>query len=116
MLPLKPLSRGAIPAALAKAERYRLLNEPQEAESICLDVVEVEPDNQLALTLLLLALTDQFDEGGAQLAERAQRVLERLQSEYERAYYGALMSERRAKAHLRLDAPGTNAVVFHGLQ
>ena len=31
MFELKPLSTGAIPAALAKAERYRLLNEPGEA-------------------------------------------------------------------------------------
>ena len=51
-----------MPAALAKAERYRLLNEPGEAESICLDVLAVDPDNQEALVTLLLALTDQFDD------------------------------------------------------
>ena len=44
----KPLSPEPCPAALAKAERYRLLNEPGEAESICLDVLAVEPDNQEA--------------------------------------------------------------------
>ena len=33
---LKTLSPEAVPRALAKAERYRLLNEPGEAESICL--------------------------------------------------------------------------------
>ena len=36
---LKPLHKDAIKGALAKAERYRLLNEPAEAESICLDAV-----------------------------------------------------------------------------
>ena len=65
---LKTLSPDAVPRALEKAERYRLLNEPGEAESICLDVLEVDPDNQEALVTLLLALTDQFDteaHGGA---------------------------------------------------
>ena len=60
MAELKKLSAAAIPAALVKAERYRLLNEPEEAESICLDVLAVDPANQKALIMLLLALTDQF--------------------------------------------------------
>ena len=60
MFQLKPLHKDAIPAALAKAERYRLLNEPGEAESICLDVLQVDPGSQDALVMLILALTDQF--------------------------------------------------------
>ena len=63
MFELKPLSREAIPAALEKATRYRLLNEPAEAESICLDVLRADPDNQQALVILLLALTDRFSKG-----------------------------------------------------
>ena len=59
---LKPLSPEAVPRALAKAERYRLLNEPGEAESICLDALEADPENQEALVTMVLALTDQFDE------------------------------------------------------
>src|SRR6186997_1673006 len=35
---LKPLSASAIPSALAKAERYRLINEPEQSESICEDI------------------------------------------------------------------------------
>ena len=61
MFELKPLSKDAIPKALEKADRYRLLNEPAEAESICLDILAAEPDNQRALVMLILALTDQFD-------------------------------------------------------
>ena len=57
---LKPMSKDAVPAALAKAERYRLLNEPGEAESICLDILQVDPQNEDALVMMLLALTDQF--------------------------------------------------------
>ena len=63
MFELKLLSKDAVPAALEKAMRYRLLNEPGEAESICLDVLKADPDNQEALVTLLLALTDRFGRG-----------------------------------------------------
>jgi hypothetical protein len=87
MFELKRLSKDAIPAALDKALRYRLLNEPAEAESICRDVLSIDPDNQQALVTLLLALTDRFDEGYAVGVAQAQEVLSRLRDEYERAYY-----------------------------
>src|SRR3989442_7119311 len=60
---LKPLTQEAIPKALEKAERYRLLKEPAQAESICLDVLQIDPGNQQALVMLFLALTDQFEQG-----------------------------------------------------
>ena len=60
MFELKPISSAGIPRAIAKAERYRLLNEPEEAESICLDILQVDADNQEVLVMLLLAITDQF--------------------------------------------------------
>jgi hypothetical protein len=102
MFELKPLSKDAIPKALEKADRYRLLNEPAEAESICLDILAAEPDNQRALVTLILALTDQFDRvdysvGDTQFSE----LVPRLRDEYERAYYAGVISERRAKASLR---------------
>jgi len=103
----KPISRDGIPSALAKAERYRLLNEPGEAESICLDVLQIEPANQDALVALLLALTDQFPhEAGtcASLAARADSLLERLSDPYEREYYKGIIRERRAKAALQRDS------------
>src|SRR4029450_9595831 len=59
---LKTLSREAVARTVAKAERYRLLNGPGEAESICRDALHVDPDNQEALVMLLLAMTDQFNE------------------------------------------------------
>ena len=65
MFELKHIGPEAIPAALDKAERYRLLNQPDAAESICEDVLAVDPDNQPALITLLLALTDQFRQGDA---------------------------------------------------
>ena len=62
MFALKPISRDSVAGALAKAERYRLLNEPNEAESICRDILQVDPANQEALISLILALTDQMSE------------------------------------------------------
>jgi hypothetical protein len=106
MFTLKPLHREAIPEALKKAERYRLLNEPGEAESICLDVLEVDPEHQGALVMLLLAFTDQFERGPANRMNRALEVLPRLASEYERAYYHGVVCERRAKAAIKRRTPG----------
>ena len=100
----KPISKDAIPSALAKAERYRLLNEPGEAESICLDVLQIEPDNQDALVTLVLALTDQFSRVSHGLAGRAEELARRLTDAYEREYYAGIIHERRAKAALQGDS------------
>lgn len=97
---LKILSENAIPAALDKAERYRLLNEPAEAESICLDVLKVAPENQEALVTLLLAVTDRFSKGYGVSDTQAKELLDSLTGEYERAYYSGLLAERRAKMKL----------------
>jgi hypothetical protein len=102
---LKSLSKEAVPAALDKAERYRLLNEPGEAESICLDVIRVDPENQQALVVLLLALTDQFEEGLGDRLLQAREVLPRLHEAYARAYYAGIIWERRAKAQLKQGGP-----------
>lgn len=102
----KPISRDAIPAALAKAERYRLLNEPGEAESICLDILQIDATNQDALVTLVLALTDQFREETSpsrHAAARAGDLIPRLADEYDRLYYAGIIRERRAKALLQRD-------------
>src|SRR5204863_4388070 len=100
MFELKPISSAGIPRAIAKAERYRLLNEPEEAESICLDILAVAPDNAEALVMLILALTDQFrSDHDAQCYARAKEVLPRL-PEYDRYYYAGIICERRGSATL----------------
>ena len=113
MYELKPLSKEAIPRALEKAERYRLLNEPAEAESICQDILRIDPDNQRTLVTLLLARTDQFAGLGGD-AGRAREVLPRLRDEYERAYYAGIICERRAKAHLEHGGPGSGFAAWGG--
>ena len=101
MSQLKPITRSAIPAALEKAERYRLLNEPGGAESICLDVLAIDPEHSDALVTLLLAITDQFDEDTGLNVRRARDVLPRIGDPYKRAYYAGVIDERQAKALLR---------------
>jgi hypothetical protein len=113
---LKPLSRQAIPRALEKAERYRLLNEPVEAESICLDVLSADPANQPALVMLLLALTDQLEEAATGAVARAQDVLKQLRDDYERAYYSGIVCERRAKAQLKRGGPGSGFVAYESFR
>ena len=101
MLALKSLSKDAIPSALSRAERYRLLNEPEQAESICEDVLRAEPANQAALVMLILALTDQFSGEEPDVVTRVQLLVKTLTDPYQRAYYAGLVSERRARALLR---------------
>jgi hypothetical protein len=112
---LKLLSPNAVPRALEKASRYRLLNEPGEAESICLDALEADPDNQEAIAMLLLALTDQFDDDQT-FVGRACDTVGRLADEYERRYYTGLIHERRAKALLRKRVPRSGPRAYEWLR
>ena len=102
----KPISRAGVPAALQKAERYRLINDPSSAESICLDVLEVDPDNQQAVVTLILAITDQFDVGPTEGVRRARELLPRLKDEYKSAYYAGIVwsaAPRRSSGRRRQD-------------
>jgi hypothetical protein len=105
MSELKSLHKDAIPAALEKAERYRLLNEPGEAESICLDILHVDPENQKATITLLLALTDRFEKGYGVSDTQTKELLSRMKSAYDHAYYSGIVAERRAKMKLRQNTP-----------
>lgn len=109
---LKPITKEGIPAALQKAERYRLLNDSSAAESICLDILQVEPENQGALVTLLLSISDQFAEELADGVHRAREVLPRLTDDYKRAYYAGIICERRAKALLHRSALGAADVAI----
>ena len=110
---LKLISEAAIPAALEKALRYRLLNEPLEAESICLDILQVDPDNQETLHTLLLARTDLFETEYTAALERAKAVLPRLTNDYDRAYYEGVIHERWAKAQTLRRVPSHVVTGWH---
>ena len=99
-LTLKPISREGIPEAISKAELYRNLNEPGEAESICRDILDVEPENQTALRLLGLAITDQFKGDASDRYAEAETAFRKLTDQYEWLYYLGILHEREAKARL----------------
>ena len=111
---LKPISRTAVPEALGKVERYRLLNEPWAAQSICEDILRVDPDNQDALIQLVLAMTDQIRDGVSEA--EARKAASGLRDEYHRAYYSGIISERYAKATLRSGHPGSEATASVSLR
>ena len=106
MLEMKPISRAAIPEALQKADRYRLLNQPRQAESICRDILRADPDRQEALVMLLLCLTDQFGRPGLHAGiKEAREILARLRGEYDRVYYDGVLCERWGKSQLAGSRP-----------
>ena len=104
-LKLKSISSASIGAAIAKAERYRYLNEPEEAESICRDILAVEPLHQMAQRILGLSISDQFTGGGKDRFNEAAAIFNGLEDEYARSYYMGILHERHAKAQLRAGRP-----------
>jgi hypothetical protein len=112
MFQLKPLSKQAIADALDKAQCYRFLNEPVETESICLDILEVEPENQQALATLIQALSDQFEHALNPAFSKARELLPLFEDEYSKNYYNGIICERRAKAHLDRGGPGSGDMAY----
>lgn len=102
---LKSISKAGIAEALAKAELYRYLTEPEEAESICRDILAIDPNHQLALRLLGLSITDQFIGISTDRYFEAEEAFRKLSDDYERSYYTGILYERRAKAQLTAGQP-----------
>lgn len=105
---LKPLGLDGIEAAMSKAEHYRLLNQPDLAESICRDILAVDPENQKASVVLLLALTDQFGKASSVTIKHAREIASNLTDDYQRVYYTGIIHERLGMAALRSGLPGTD--------
>ena len=113
---LKTLSTEGVHAAFEKVEQYRLLNEPREAESICRDILDVESENQRALTMLLLSLTDQFRTARQGILEEARALVPRLADEHEKAYYAGIICERQGKAAFHRQQIGGGKVAYSWLR
>jgi hypothetical protein len=103
---LKRLTKDSIEPSLEKAEHYRLLNQPRLAESICLDILEVEPGNQKASVILLLALSDQFKQSSTKASKQALELANGLKDEYSKFYYTGIIHERQGAAALSSNSPG----------
>jgi hypothetical protein len=113
---LKPISREAIPGAIQKAERYRLLNESRAAESICRDILEIDPENQQVLVMLVLALTDQLADGHATVMKSVKEVLPRITDPYQRFYYTGIAFERSGQAYLHRGGMGSGGMAYDALR
>lgn len=105
---LKPISKDGVASAIDKAEQYRLLNQPQLAESICLDVLEVDSGNQKAMIILLLSLTDQFGKSASTARRKAEEIAKGLKDNYAKLYYTGIVRERMGSAALHSGLPGSD--------
>lgn len=112
---IRKISKSSVALALDKAKHYRLLNDPTNAESICRDILDVDPGNQLALSSLILALTDQFHAGSERIAE-AKSLVNQLHSEYDRQYHRGLICERAGKTTLAAHRPGCQHEAYEWFQ
>lgn len=115
MSELKPLSADAIPQAIEKANHYRLLNQPWQAESICRDILRTDSGHQQAIYTLILAVTDQFERKYKSTLKKALEMVERLEDDYKREYSLGLIYERQAKAALRRSTPRAGYIAFEYL-
>jgi hypothetical protein len=113
---LKPISKEAIPRAVQKAERYRLINQSWASESICRDILEIDPGNQQVVVMLVLALTDQLAEGHATVMKAVRETLPRISDPYQRAYYTGIASERSGQAHLHRGGMGSGNMAYDSLR
>lgn len=104
-LKLKTISKDGVAEAISKAELYRYLNEPEESESICHDILAADPENQTALRLLGLAITDEFTGESSDRYAEAEGMFLRLTDAYEQHYCMGLLCERQAKAQMRAGRP-----------
>jgi hypothetical protein len=105
MFNIKPISKESIPSALERAERYRLLGEPILAESICKDILEVDPHNSKATITMLLAMTDQFGTSASIDINHAKQLASNLPDEYEKEYYSGIICERQGTSRLGKHMP-----------
>ena len=116
MFQLKNISKDSIPAALEKAERYRLLNEPSLSESICADILEIDPKNAQATVTLLLAITDQFGSTSSDDINRARHLAENLEDDYQKMYYAGIICERKGKSILHKGIPDSEFIAYEWLR
>jgi hypothetical protein len=113
---VKPISKEGIPNALEKATRYRLLNDPWQAESICRDILRADPGNQEAVMTLILATTDQFQEEHHASLPQVLELVTKLDDEYQAEYCRGLIHERKATAAMKRASPRAGFIAYEHLR
>ncbi|HIC40565.1 MAG TPA: hypothetical protein EYO74_04090 [Piscirickettsiaceae bacterium] len=108
------IHKDAISTVLDKARQYRSLREPDLAISICIDVFAVDADNQDALVIYILALTDQYSHQHGKLQpKKVTEAIARLTSEFHKIYYTGIFLERKARSLLK--NPMSESFAYEGL-
>jgi len=117
MADLKPISKKAVPAAIEKANHYRLLNQPWQAESICRDILRTDPDNQSVTYTLVLAITDQFEHGKFKTSlAKALETVSKLNDKYQAEYCTGLIYERQGLAAYKRRTPRAGYIAYEYFQ
>ena len=108
------IHKDSIYTVLDKARQYRSLREPDLSISICLDVFAIDPDNQDALVIYILALTAQYSHQHAKVQpKKIVEIIAKLKSEFHQIYYTGIFLERKARALLK--NPMSHSFAYEGL-
>ena len=96
------IEKTSIEEVLERAKQYRSLLQPEMAISICLDIFAVDTNNQDALVIYILALTDQLSQSESKVHQnKITESIKKLDSEFLRRYYSGIFLERQARSFLK---------------
>ncbi len=95
------IHKTAIPNVLKKAKQYRLLLEPDLAISICIDIFAIDANNQEALIIYILALTDKLSNGCKVTDKKILDTIAKLSTKFYKDYYTGIFLEKKARAMLK---------------
>ncbi|MEC7596311.1 MAG: hypothetical protein VYD29_04205 [Pseudomonadota bacterium] len=96
------IDKGSIEDVLERAKQYRSLLQPDMAISICMDIFAVDKNNQEALVIYILALTDQLSQSESKVHQKKiTDSIKRLDSKFLQHYYSGIFFERQARSLLK---------------
>ncbi len=96
------IDKDSIEDVLDRAKQYRSLLQPDMAISICMDIFAVDKNNQEALVIYILALTDQLSQSESKVHQKKiTDSIKRLDSKFLQHYYSGIFFERQARSLLK---------------
>ena len=96
------IDKDSIEDVLERAKQYRSLLQPDMAISICMDIFAVDKNNQEALVIYILALTDQLSQSESKVHQKKiTDSIKRLDSKFLQHYYSGIFFERQARSLLK---------------
>ncbi len=96
------IDKDSIEDVLERAKQYRSLLQPDMTISICMDIFAVDKNNQEALVIYILALTDQLSQSESKVHQKKiTDSIKRLDSKFLQHYYSGIFFERQARSLLK---------------